>query len=108
MNGPYTLSYATIDAVVTLRSPGVYELLVLYQGPVRYVGRSDDDLNARLKQWVGSKYRYFTFEYCSSARDAFYKECTLYHQHGGSKGLDNDRHPDRPSGTDWKCPVCGR
>lgn len=106
MEGPYLLSYAEIDERVTRTSPGVYELSVSKGGPVRYVGRSDDDLNGRLKQWVGSKYNYFSFEYCSSPKAAFEKECTLFHYHGGTEKLDNDRHPDRPAGTNWQCPAC--
>jgi len=106
MNGPFTLSRAVIDREVTRVSPGAYELLMSYSGPVKYVGRSDDDLNARLKRWVDSKYSYFEFEYCSSPKAAFVKECTLYHYHGGSEKLDNKIHPQRPANSDWQCPVC--
>ncbi len=106
MKGPYWLSDSNIDDKVTKTSPGVYELLKSYDGPVKYVGRSDSDLNARLKHWVGRDYTYFKFQYCSSAKTAFEKECRLYHYHGGSDKLDNKIHPQRPAGTDWKCPVC--
>lgn len=71
----------------------------------KYVGRSDDDLNARLKQWVDGKYS-CTFEYCSSPNDAFVKESTLYHYHGGSEKLDNKTHPQRSANSDWQCPKC--
>lgn len=107
MEGPYALTNSNIDDKVTKKSPGVYELFKSYDGPVRYVGRSDDDLNARLKQWVGKGYSYFKFEYCSSSKAAFEKECQLYHHHGGSEKLDNKIHPQRPAGSNWKCPVCG-
>ncbi len=38
-----------------------------------------------------------------SAEDAFRVECELYHR------LDRPdlKHPMRPTGTDWRCPVCG-
>lgn len=105
MNGPYSLTSTNIDAHVTKTSPGAYELFASYSGPVKYVGRSDTDLNGRLKQWVG-KYSHFSFEYCSSPKAAFEKECTLYHHYGGSAKLDNTNHPQRPSGSNWKCPIC--
>lgn len=66
----------------------------------RYVGRSDDDLNARLERWVDSKYSCFTFEYCSSPNAAFVKECTLYHHLGGSEKLDNKTHPQGSTNSD--------
>ena len=51
MEGPYRLTKEKIDEVVTRKSPGNYGL-----GYVRddifyvcYVGRSDDDVNERLK-----------------------------------------------------------
>ncbi len=107
MNGPFALTRAVIDGEVTRVSPGAYELLMSHSGRVKYVGRSDDDLNARLKQWVDSKYSYFKFEYCPSPKAAFEKECTLYHYHGGSEKLDNEIHPQRPANSDWQCPKCG-
>lgn len=107
MEGPYWLTSSSIDHRVTKTSPGVYELFRSYDGPVKYVGRSDDDLNARLKQWVNKDYSYFKFEYCSSSKAAFEKECRLYHYHGGSEKLDNKIHPQKPAGSNWKCPTCG-
>ena len=105
MKGPYTLNTHQIDQVVTRTSAGAY-LLSHSKNRVRYVGRSDSDLNARLKRWVGN-YRYFWFEYATSRKAAFEKECNLYHHHGGAQGkLGNDKHPQRPAGTNWKCSVC--
>jgi len=101
MYGPYELTNEKIDLVVTRKSPGKY---ALGRSPfsVLYVGRADDDLNARLKQWV-NKYTHFKFTYATSPKDAFEKECKNYHNF---KPTDNKVHPDRPDGTDWKCPVC--
>lgn len=111
LEGPYTLDTATIDNTVTRTSAGNYALgYVNDKGKfiVHYVGRADEDLKARLKQWVGkkSKYKSFKASYASSAKAAFEKECHNYHDFGGSDKLDNEYHPDRPNGTDWKCPVC--
>jgi len=76
---------------------------------VRYVGRSDTDVNSRLRSWVGkdSRYKQFKYSYATSSKEAFEKECKNYHDFGGSESLDNKDHPQRPEGTNWKCPVCG-
>lgn len=95
--------------MVTKTSPGVYVLDKTTKGSfqVNYVGRADTDLNGRLKDWVGTKYKYFKFDYATSKMDAFKKECELWHNYGGPKGkLDNKKHPERPDKTNWKCPKC--
>ena len=66
------------------------------------MGRSDKDLNDRLKDHIG-EYGRFKFEYYGSAKAAFEKECHLYHDFTPQ---DNKIHPDRPDGSNWKCPVC--
>ena len=110
MEGPYELSTDMIDKYITRKSCGNYALGVASNSSftVRYVGRSDDDLNARLKWWIGknSRYSHFKFSYASSPKEAFEKECRNYHDFGGSEKLDNEKHPERADGTDWKCPVC--
>jgi len=100
MSGPFELK---------LKSPGNYALgytrdLTFY---VLYVGRSDDDVDNRIKSWVGKNpnYTHFMFSYAKSSRDAFEKECKNYHDFDVPQ--DNKEHPKRPDGTDWKCPVCG-
>jgi hypothetical protein len=108
LNGPYKLDESTIDRVVTRKSPGAYALGASDSNTfyIRYVGRSDVDIAARLKQHVG-KYPHFKFDYYSTAKAAFGKECGLYHDFGGPQGqLDNEVHPARPDGTDWQCPRC--
>ncbi len=99
-----------IDAGVVETAPGAYVLgHTLDNGnfSIRYVGRSDDDLNGRLKDHVG-KYKQFKGGYMNSASEAFQKECHLYHDFGGAEGkLDNEVHPARPSGSRETCPVCG-
>lgn len=103
------LSNEKVDTYVTQTKPGVYALDETTKGPftVSYVGRSDTNLNQRLKDWVGSKYKYFEFDYATSPKDAFEKECELWHDFAGPEGkLDNKQHPERPDETDWKCPKC--
>jgi len=111
MKGPYKLTTEKIDEVVTRTSPGNYALGYVRDNTfyVCYVGRSDTDINERLKQWVGKKpnrYTHFKFSYATSPKAAFEKECRNYHDFGGVDKLDNEYHPQRPDGTNWKCPVC--
>lgn len=107
MNRSYELTTAKIDEKVTKTSAGNYALGHKKEKNffVQYVGRSDDDLNKRLKDWVGD-YKRFKYSYASSPKAAFEKECKNYHDFGEKKRLKNDIHPDRPNGSSWKCPVC--
>ena len=109
MRGPYVFTSAKIDEVVTRTSAGNYALgYTKGDGTfiVQYVGRSDADLNKELKARLTDKYKKFKYSYATSRKAAFEKECHNYHDFGGSKKLDNKVHPDRPNGTNWKCPVC--
>ena len=112
---PYSLSSLEdlrnekIDQVITRKSPGVYALDKTMKGRFHasYVGRSDDDLKARLKTHVESEYKYFKFDYATYSKNAYEKECELYHDFGGPEGkLDNKSHPDKPTNSGWKCPKC--
>ena len=110
MKGPYSLTTNRINEVVTRTSQGVYILYVSYNGTEYYVGRSDTNVAARLKQHVGEKsrtakstYKYFKFDYATSPKSAFERECNLWHHHHPP---DNPVHPRRPNGTNWKCPRC--
>jgi hypothetical protein len=98
-----SLDAATVNGFVTKRKAGVYVLDGSASGPfnVDYVGRSDDDVAGRLLFWVGS-YRYFRAVYCSSAKEAFELECTVYHS---LNPINNKAHPARPAGTNYPCPV---
>ena len=107
MNGPYKLDIRTIETTVTRTSPGNYALGSQNEKGtflVNYVGRSDHDVRSRLKSWVGTaKSPLFKFSYASSPKAAFEKECHNFHDFNlGNK----QNHPDRPSGTNWKCPRC--
>jgi len=110
MDGPYFLSEETIDEVVTLTSPGNYALGD--EGKERafrvsYIGRSDTDVNDRLKEWVSNTNSpLFKFSYATSPKAAFEKECLNYHEFGESEALDNEIHPRRPDGQNWICPLC--
>ncbi len=110
MHGPYNLTNEEIDKHVTETSPGNYALGYSKDGVdgpffVNYVGRSDLDVNDRLKDWVG-EYKQFKYSYATSPKVAFEKECHNYHEFGESKKLDNKVHPQRPAKANWECPVC--
>ena len=103
----YKLDAATIDQVITRKSAGVYALdrTTTPGFTVNYVGRADDDVAGRLKAWeANGKYQYFQFEYHTSAKAAFERECQLYHMY---PNLDNLIHPARPANTYYSCPVVG-
>ena len=107
--GSHPLDTDTIDRVVQGTGPGTYMLgsaggQTFY---VSYVGRSDGDLNYRLKQWVSSKYTHFMYAFYPSSKAAFEKECRLFHDFGGTAKLDNAVHPARPQSTNHPCPVSG-
>src|SRR5579862_8512782 len=105
MSQGFTLNEERIDEVVTKTSPGVYLLDPTSNGPFdpAYAGRSDFDLNARLKDWVGEGYKFFSAAYCPTPKAAFEAECELYHDY---KPRHNQVHPARPAGSNAVCPRC--
>lgn len=107
LNGPYPLTNAGVEGAVKSVSPGAYALGSTNSSGgsfmIDYVGRSDDDVGARLKQHVPERYPQFKFGYFSSAKAAFEKECHLYHDFNPP---DNKVHPARPRNTNWTCPRC--
>lgn len=73
----------------------------------KYVGRSDTDLNDRLKDHAyEGKYERFRFIYCNTLKEAHELECSLYHHF--KKDIDNEMHPDSPNGKNYYCPICGK
>lgn len=104
--GPYELTLSEIDRNVKKGSIGAYSLGPPHKeggiSPKR-IGRSDDDLNKRLKDYVG-QYPQFVVRFCSSIRQAYETECYLWHKH---HPVDNKLHPDKPAGTNYPCPECG-
>ena len=94
-----------VDYYVTELFPGVY-ILSKNGKTAAYVGRSDYNVASRVKQSVkeGHGYKYFWFEYASSAKNAYYKECQFYHHY---EPPDNTNHPSVPPGQYWRCPQKG-
>ncbi len=104
LKGSFALTDEKIDEEVTKTSPGAYALGYTSGATfhIEYVGRSDTDVNDRLHDWAG-KYKRFKYDYFSSAKAAFEKECNLYHDFDPA---DNKVHPARPQKTSWTCPRC--
>ena len=104
LRGPFPLTRDSVNQNVTRTSPGAYALGRTRERTfyIDYVGRSDSDVNDRLRNHVG-KYAEFKYEYYGSAKAAFEKECNLFHDFSPP---DNDVHPARPQGSSWKCSRC--
>ena len=103
--GPYRLTVDAIDSAIVRISPGVYAIGhadAMGRFCISYVGRSDDDVGAKLRSYVGSD-MLFKFGYYRSAQAAFEKECQLFHEIGPPR---NHVHPARPGGTTLECPFC--
>jgi hypothetical protein len=106
MKGPFMLAPQVIDEEVTEKTCGNFAL-----GHVEgnkfiffHVGRSDKDLNKRLKGLVGkTKQSHFKYSYAPSAEVAFEKECDSYHD---SSSHEHKAHPERRAGSLWQCPRC--
>lgn len=106
LRGPYPLTTEGVNDNVTRSFPGAYALGRMANGSmflISYVGRSDDDVNARLHDHVQGEHSSFKFEPYASAKAAFEKECDLYHDFSPP---ENKAHPARPVGTSWQCPRC--
>ena len=113
MYGPYEFTKEMVDRKITKKSAGNYALGYLRNDVfvVRYVGRSDSDVNGRIKDHIGEcdEYQMFKFSYATSPRAAFLEECRNWHDFQGPSGkLNNEYHPDKPKGTHWVCPECGK
>lgn len=108
MKGPFELKEEMINAQIKGWSPGNYALGHIKGNAfvVKYVGRSDTDVNGRIKDWIGH-YTHFKWSYASSEKMAYDKECRNYHDFGENQNLDVDKHPSPPKGEKWKCMVCG-
>lgn len=105
LHGPYRLTFDNIEAAVTRTSAGVFVLGHadgLGRFCVRHVGRSDSDVRSRLRDFIGCEAS-FKYVYFASPREAFLKECELFHDFNPPA---NRVHPDRPRGTNWICPRC--
>ena len=103
---PFPLTATGIADTIEHIMPGAYALGDVDKDDrfrVSYVGRSDDSVGDRLFDHIDD-YPYFKFGYYRTSKEAFEKECRLYHDFNPP---DNKRHPARPAGTNYKCPAKG-
>lgn len=102
MKSSYVLTAKSVDSEIIKISAGNFALGHESQSGlfvVQYYGRSDTDLNAEIKNWIG-KYKRFKFFYAPSPKSAFLKECKNYHAFNKDK-IDNKTHPEKPENTDF-------
>jgi hypothetical protein len=101
--GPFALD--EVDSRIAQASSGAY-ILSRDGKAAHYIGRSDTDLAARIKQSASEHpgNLYFWFETTTSAMQAYYLECEWWHKYNPP---DNSNHPAVPPGTLWRCPVVG-
>jgi hypothetical protein len=72
-----------------------------------YVGRSDFDVRERLTRHEKMPLAtHFYIQMCSSAEEAFTKECFYWHILQDEELLTNRIHPDSPSRVRLQCPYC--
>ena len=109
-HGPFLFDSLTIEEKVELNKIGNFVLGYARESTggfiPKYAGRSDSDLRKELHaklQAASKSRRLFKFDYAETVREAFEKECLHYHDF--KKQLDNDKHPRRPEGTNYTCPV---
>ena len=105
MNGPFIFNEAEISEKIRNNVIGTY-ILSSGDNVAHYVGRSDTNLNVRLKQHLNDPQNYtqFWFEITASSLEAYSLECKWYHKYNPK---DNNYHPAVPPGAAWKCPVDG-
>ena len=112
IRGVHDLAAGIIDRMVPEEVIGNY-VLGYREGSggirIKYVGRSDTDLNRRLHEHLDESYDAFMFNTQDTPEEAYLEECRNWHKYGGDKGrLYNKNHPDRPEGCTEHCPVCSK
>jgi hypothetical protein len=108
LQGPYLLTAEKLRvmALTTKALPGIYALgHTDDEGDfvIETVGRSDENVREKLESLAG-RHKNFAFELCHTAKEAFEKECDLFHHFPIHSEI---LHPGRLLGSYWKCPFCG-
>ena len=108
MNAPFPFNEKSIDNTIHDNKIGNYALGSINDKDglsVSYVGRSDNDLKAELKQRLQTHpHSHFKTSYANSVEEAYNKECQNYHDFSPS---ENEIHPAKPN-LNIQCPVCGQ
>lgn len=107
MSEPFSFTEDGIDSVIHDNKIGNYALGSKNGNgglTVSYVGRSDSDLKAELKQRLQThSHSHFKASYAKNVEEAYNIECQNYHDFSPS---ENEIHPAKPD-PNMKCPVCG-
>lgn len=114
-NGPHALTSINVNGLSEVSGSYVLGYAQGDKSVGAYVGRSDDNLSARLRAHLPENETnacikdkgcdLFWYQYADGAKEAYEQECTEYHRVGNGYAC-NDIHPAK-SGQSWKCPVCG-
>jgi len=104
--GPFALTRGEAISRVPSRTPGTCLLSRRQVGTFNYVGRSDRDLQSRIRDHIGSGYTRYWFAGTTTALEAYVFECSYFQMRGGSLRLDNLIHPAIPVDSWATCPVC--
>lgn len=107
LRGPFSLTPDVIDEELADKCPGAYALgFIDHLGrfSITYVGSAGEDLKSKLRSHTGTA-THFKFRHFAEQRQAFEKECEMFHQF---MPTGNFLHPSRPPGADWTCPRCRR
>ena len=105
LRGPFPLAPDAIEEELVDKCPGAYALgFVDHLGrfSITYVGSAGEDLKSKLRSHIGTAAQ-FKFRHFAEQRQAFEKECEMFHQF---MPTGNFLHPSRPHGADWTCPRC--
>lgn len=105
MNGAYDFDSDTIKDKVEEEEIGNYALGYVKDNSfyVKYVGRSDNDLQKELIARLEKNHSKFKFSYASSDSEAYKKECQNYHDF---KPEENEIHPASTAGKNLICHIC--
>jgi hypothetical protein len=107
LRGPFSLVADSIDEELVDNCPGAYALgFIDHLGrfSITFVGSAGEDLKSKLKSHIGTASQ-FKFRHFALQRQAFERECEMFHQF---LPVGNFLHPSRPPDTDWTCPKCRR
>jgi hypothetical protein len=111
MHGPFELTAGIIDKKIQKNTIGNYALGFAGKDgimSINYVGRSDTDLNRRIKEHLDDDYSHFMYTHSLSPDIAYVKECHDYHAFIDKFRLDNNNHPAKPENSNISCPYCGK
>ncbi len=103
--GPHELTYDCLERELPAGRAGAFALGHVDGAGnfrVQRVGRDEQDLRRCLQAFIGSSNK-FKYVLTATAREAFERECELFH---ALRPPSNFTHPDRPRGSDWRCPRC--